>query len=582
MADLPLPLAGNEVMLTVDNPTLFTVYFDGGQKVERKSKGAAIRLAIEDATLTGGFDILYEIPLSDTLRLFCKGDHKTIREKQSFFAVNEPDISENYGTYIKISNRANNAISFYTGTEANPDWEQRGNPVAGNYVARTSRREFSKNETPLFRIEANVRHDSYFIRDSGKNIPLPLPPKVEKNFMYSFEYSGGGVKLMDLRPLHRIGESSWAKTMPDARGPMPLLAVGKRLSLFASTGRGLGRYDFDSAGNGSAFVGAGNAFDITCAAESAEGFFIAGYETEGRDYRPVARIQKKDGTPGPSLAPSPRKDCRSAYFLNAAPKAGDAAGTVWLVAGGGGDNLGHTAYVRLVQEEGGTLAALWELAGDDFEGKDPNVRCGPVKAAVHDSAQDRWLITGGAIEFDSLRRPVPGSYTAGIYGDGTVQFIDTSFKGLLFNDILVDAGGAWYLAGEEQRGNETLAALLKFSADGGQMWRFSGPPPSPSYYQDAALDGERRRIVLGGVMRSESGSGGGGLPFVQAVDMADGTNLWLNPLQDPALGGAALVTGICPAPDYGFALALSGIAHDTYAEPFVIARLNAQGILFRY
>jgi hypothetical protein len=575
-------LSGNEIVLTVDNPTLFTVYFDGGQKVERKSKGAAISLAIEDATLTGGFDILYEIPLSETVRLFCKGDHKTIRERQAAFTVNEPVITENHGTYLKINNRANNAISFYTGTEANPSWEQKGGPDAGNYMARTSQREFSKNETPLFRIETNARHDHYFIRDSGRNIPLALPPKVERNYMYSFEYSGTGVELADARPLHRIGESSWVKTIPDVRGPMPLLAAAGRLFLFASTGRGLSRYDFDSAGNGGASAGTGNAFDITCAALSADGFFIAGYETDGRDYRPVARIQKKDGAPGPSLAPSPRQECRSAYFLNAAPKTGEAAGTVWLVVGGGGDNMGHTAYVRLVQEEGGTLTAPWELAGDDFERKDPNVRCGPVKAAVYDSVQDRWLITGSTIEFDSLWRPVPGSYIAGIYGDGTVQFIDTSFKGILFNDILVDAEGAWYLAGEEQRGNETLAALLKFSADGNQAWRFSGPPPSHSYYQDAVLDGEHRRIVLGGVMRAESGSGGGGLPFVQAVDMADGTNLWLNPLPDPDLGGAALVTGICPAPDYGFALALSGIAHDTYAEPFAIARINAQGILFRY
>jgi hypothetical protein len=571
-------VSGNEVILTVDNPTLFTVYFDGGQKVERKTKGASISLTVEDSTLTGGFDILYEIPLSDTVHLFCKGDHKTIREKQVSFTVSEPDISENYGTYIKITNRANNAISFYTGAEANPGWEQKGGPTAGNHMARTDQREFSANETPLFRIELNARHDGYFIRDSGKNIPLALPPNVERNYLYSFEYSGAGVELTDARPLHRIGESSWVKMIPEARGPMPLAAAGGQLYLFASTDRGLSRYDFDSAGNGGNIAGNGNGFDVTFAARSAGGFFTAGYEANGGDYRPMARTWKKDGESGPSLAPSTRLDCRTAYFLAAASK----DDTTWLVAGGGGDTAGHTAYARLIREESGALTALWELAGSDFNSGNPLVTCGPVKAAVYDSRWDRWLITGGNIEFDSLRRPVTGSYIAVICAGGTIEYIDASFKGVSFNKILTDADGAYYLTGEERREDETLTAIVKLNAEGGQLWRLSGSAPAHSYYQDAVIDDKNNRIVLGGVMRAETGSGGGGVPFVQAVDMTDGTSLWLKPLSDPALNGAALVTGICPAPDYGFALTLSGIANDSYTKPFVIARINSQGALFRY
>jgi hypothetical protein len=544
--------------------------------VERKSGGTTVSLAVEEATLTGGFDILYEIPLSDTVRLFCKGDHKTIRERQTTFTVGEPTLTENYGTYIKITNRADNAISFYTGSEANPGWEQKGGPVAGDYMARTNRREFSKDETPVFRIDVNSRHDRYVIRDSREHIPLVLPPKVERNYLYSFEYSDRGVELLDARPLHRIGEPAWVQILSGARGTMPLLATGNRLSLFAPTDRGLVRYDFDSAGNGGNPVDSGEAFDITFAAQSSGGFFIAGYTADGRDYRPAARIQKQDGAPGPSLTPSSREDCRSAYFLSAASKTGAA----WLVAGGAGDGLGHTAYVRLVHEEDGALTALWELAGDDFDTQDPRVTCGPVKAAVYDSARDFWLVTGGTIEFDSLQRPVPGSYIAAISGGGTVQYIDTSLKGMSFNKILAEADGTCYLAGEERRGNETLAVLVKFNAAGGRVWRFSGPP-SHSYYQDAVLDVENNRIVLGGVMRAGAASGGGGVPFVQAVDPADGTNLWLKPLRDPALDGAAVVTGICPAPDYGFALVLSGIAGDRYTKPFVIARINSQGALFR-
>jgi hypothetical protein len=396
--------------------------------------------------------------------------------------------------------------------------------------------------------------------------------------VYSFSFDGSAVSLTDVRPLHRTGEAAWIKTIPGARGTMPLAAADGRLYLFAPTSRGLARHEFDSAGNAGTSSPNGDAFDITFAARSAAGFFVAGYETDGGSYRPVARLHNEDGALMSSLAPSARRDCRSAYFLSAAPK----DGALWLAAGGGGDLAGHTAYVRLVGEENGMLAALWELAGDDFNTKNPAVKCGPVKTAAYDSRRDRWLVSGGTVEFDSLRRPVPGSYVAAISGGGVITRIDTAFRGMSFNKITVDAAGDWYLAGEEQRGNETLAALLKFGGSGGGLWRVSGSPPSHSYYQDAALDGENNRIVLGGVMRAGNAGGSGGLPFVQALDTADGTSLWLEPLSDPALGGAALVTGICPAPDYGFALSLSGIAGGSYAKPFVIARVNSRGALFRY
>jgi hypothetical protein len=569
-------------VLTVDNPTLFTVYFERGQSVAGKS-GGTVSLAVEDATLTGGFDIIYEIPLSDTVRLFCKGDHRTIRENQSAFTVSDPRITENYGTYITINNTVDNAISFYSGAEALPGWEQKGDPVNGNYITRSGRREFSKGETSVFRIEPD-RYDSYVIRDGRKNIPLTFPPNVERNYVYSFEYNSTGAKLADTRPLHRIGEAAWMKTIPEALGTTPLVSAAGRLCLFAPAGLGLNRYDFDSAGNGGVPLASGDTFDITFAAQSAEGFFVAGYETDNRDYRPVARIHRQDGALASSLAPSARRDCRSAYFLTAVPKNDTPKdgvpkdNTIWLAAGGGGDLAGHTAYARLVREEGGTLTALWELAGDDFDTKDPAVKCGPVKTAAYDSRQDRWLLSGETIEFDSLRRPVPGSYIVVVSGGGAVAYIDVSFKGMSFNKITIDAAGDWYLAGEEQRGNETLAVLVKFNDR--QLWRLSGSPPSHSYYQDAVLDGENNRIVLGGVMRGRTGSGAGGIPFVEAVDTADGTSLWLEPLPDS--GGAALVTGICRAPDYGFALALSGIAGDRYAQPFMIARINSQGVLFRY
>ncbi|MDR2049299.1 MAG: hypothetical protein LBP69_07570, partial [Treponema sp.] len=172
----------------------------------------------------------------------------------------------------------------------------------------------------------------------------------QSGYVYSFGFDGSGVCLTDARPLHRIGEAAWVKTIPDARGTMPLVAADGRLYLFAPTEGGLTRYDFDSAGNENGGTPPGNgrpngdAFDITFAARSAAGFFVAGYETDG-DYRPVARIHKEDGALLSSLAPSARRDCRSAYFLTAAPKVPKDVvpkdSTAWLAAGGGGDLAGH-------------------------------------------------------------------------------------------------------------------------------------------------------------------------------------------------------------------------------------------------
>jgi hypothetical protein len=81
---------------------------------------------------------------------------------------------------------------------------------------------------------------------------------------------------------------------------------------------------------------------------------------------------------------------------------------------------------------------------------------------------------------------------------------------------------------------------------------------------------------MAGVMQEESKHGQSGVPFIESVNIERGTSVWREKLSVPA----SLVTAIAPAPDYGFALTLSGIDEKgNYNEPFMIIRVNSQGKL---
>jgi hypothetical protein len=582
---VPVPAAaidapgGGEFILEVENPTRFNVYFERGQLVGKGSR-AAVSLALEDASLTGGFDILYEIPLSDTVVLYCKGDHRTIRENQSSLTVTDPHITENYGTFISLTNRADNAISFYSGGTAEPSWEQKGSPAAGNHLTWTDKREFSRNETAVFSIRRDSGTDNFHIRDSRRNIPLRLPPLMT-GYVYAFEYDGASVSLVDERPLRRIGESSWAKTLAGADGLVWPAPGDEGPSCFVPTARGLFRHDFDSAGSGGAPVFSGERFEIVHAGRTADGFIIAGYAQIDSNFRPIALIQGTDGAMRAELAPSTRIDRYSAYYL-AASEGGNAANDgVWLLAGGADSGVnrpdGYRPYIRLVRRESGGLVPVWELGGDEFTAQPAGKQCGPATAAAYDPANDRWLIAGNTLEWDLYGNFLGNSWLALVSAAGTIQKIDTSFKGMTINKIIAAPGGAYYLAGEEQKGNESRACCVKYASTGAELWRLTAQPPPHSYFQDAVLDGEHQRLVLAGTLRAADPSGQGGVPFTLGLDAETGKLLWREELASPALNGAAVVTAIAPAPDYGYVLALAGVGDDNFTPPFGIARINSRG-----
>jgi len=410
-------------------------------------------------------------------------------------------------------------------------------------------------------------------RDQYRALALPFSQAMPGH-IYTFLFKGNEISLTDLRPLNRAGESGWVKTLPDAAGPMPLVTVGNEVFLFAQTDKGLVRNAYDSSGNDKAPVSSGDSFDIRFASPAQDGFFIAGYEELANgDHKPVARIHDKNGVLRSVLAPSTRRDCRSAYFTGAGQK--DNAN--WLLSGGSRENSaqGYRAYARQVRDDGSRLTVLWELTGDDFDGKASGVKCGNITAAVY--ARSYWLVAGEILEFDIMGNPVKASFTAEISNEGKIQKIDTSFKNMTFNKIIMDSNGVCYLVGDEQRGNENFAVLYKYGANAKQTLP---QPASHSYYQDAVFDALYNRIILAGTVRAKNEIGNGGVPFIDAVDVEKGSLLWREELSDILFNKASLVTAIKPAPDYGFVITLSGIS-DYYDKPYKIARINSQGKLIK-
>jgi len=391
--------------------------------------------------------------------------------------------------------------------------------------------------------------------------------------VYYFLYDGTTITLTDVRPLHRVGEESWIE-VTDATGtePIRLVVANDEIHVFASTESGLIRNAYNSAGNliNSRLSERIPSFTFAGAAEGC--FFVAGYEElANRTYRSIARMQNTNGVAHCVLARS--NEYGNARFLTAAKKDNN----TWLLAGDGARNgtFGNTAYSRLVRLENDELITVWEHGGNDFKGNNTINECRKITSAVYDHVRDSWLVTGENINQRD-------SFVAEISGDGTIT-INQSFRNMLFNKILIDSDGICYLAGEEQRGNETYAILVKYTINNNHSQRIFTQAASNSYYHDALIDTANNRVILGGVMRAADESGRDGVPFVEAIDIQAGTLLWREELSNSEIinTGAVLVTAIASAPDYGFALALSGIINGNFGKPFIITRINSQGKFLR-
>jgi len=393
-------------------------------------------------------------------------------------------------------------------------------------------------------------------------------------YSYSFSFDGSKAALTDIRPLHRVGEPSWAKTISNSAGPMQVISSDGQIQLFYQSDREIIRNSYNSNGNEiTESIKYGEAFNLNYTDKAGDAFLIAGFnELSYGNNQPIARIHGEDGVRRRSLESSNNRNAWSANILSAAKKDSSA----WFLAGGSAESYagGHLAYVRHIRNENSGLNPIWELTGSDFAGKAAGFKFGEINAADYNSARDRLYVSG--MHTDSII-----SYVVEIGSNGRIQNVNTSFKDLTFYKIITASDGSYFLIGEEHKGNNVFAYISKYDSSNKQLWNnLSKQAPSNSYYHDAVLDSDNNRIILAGTMQAREENGKGGTPFIDAVNTADGSLLWREALTDSSLREASLVTAIAHAPDYGFVITLSGVGN-RYEKPFIIARVNSEGKFFK-
>ncbi|GHU99775.1 hypothetical protein FACS189483_09400 [Spirochaetia bacterium] len=157
-----------------------------------------VALPVYENELTSGFDIMYEIPLSGSLSLLCRGDNKKLRSDQKEVVIDKPVLTGNFGSYLVVVNRGNNSITLAHGNARLPTLERQGNNLVngGQY-------EFSPGKSGVYRLQPNSA-DKLEIEDGQRRTAVSLP-HTQDNYLYKVEYSPQGAVLTDARPLTMIG-----------------------------------------------------------------------------------------------------------------------------------------------------------------------------------------------------------------------------------------------------------------------------------------------------------------------------------------------------------------------------------------
>jgi hypothetical protein len=445
----------------------------------------------------------------------------------------------------------------------------------------SDKRIINGQETVIYSI--NPRNSNLFISPVNKQLEKI---QYHNSYVYYFTFDGSSITLTDSRPLHRVGENSWVEPKEEiknryqeivnATSVMPLITDNNEIHLFASNENELNRIVFDSVGNKKNTIPSRDSYKITYASVINDGFFIAGYkEIRHNNYKPYAQIIGMDGVL--KRQPQESADFESVRYLTAARK----DNTTWLLAGDCTNPLltnndgtktshfGSIAYARIIRDEGNKLNAIKDWDGKDF------LKYNNIKAAEYNKEMACWLITGEKIS------PSNGYYLARINDDGTIQNI-SDFTGIEFNKIFADKNGCYYLAGQEQKGDGTYAVLIKYDTSSNEIWRSSKQPQSHSYYYTGILDNENNRIILAGTLKANDKYGNGGKPFIESVDITNGSLDWHEEFIEPDFSETSLVTALEYAPYYGFVLTLSSMNDGYISKPYKIARINSRGKYITY
>jgi hypothetical protein len=578
------PAMNGRTLIEVDNPTWFDVYFEGDQKVEHGAKGGKIYLTLEDQGLTSGFNILYEIPLSDKMSLFCFGDNKKIINNQNYIRIAPPvftmdKITRNYGIWIKIINKSNNTIALQNGGTYYGIWEQRGDHLRGNAPIMSGRQELGPKNTGLYNIEQDIDFENYTVKDSRNNIPLKLPGNIKKNHLYTFEYDDKNIMLIDQRPLQNIGETTWSRTVDNAVNlPLSVYASDLENIIFvmpAETGMIVCCLDK----NGEIVFENKLKTDretVVTSLLSIDGRLIfSGYrQRNNSEYASFFQELSAGSFAGYDAPLSERNDCRYSYFNSVIHDGADTFLAVGAASYSGldGDFL---PYLRAFKGNGSSFYTVWEIGPDDYV----NLRLGPVKSAYYDKLQNIWRICGRLLP--DIQGAI-GAYVCSIDAKTGVLLESVTMPDCSFNKILTDGAGDYYLIGEQKTSAyQSYAVVMKYDAKGKAIWKSANQIPSHSYYMDAIISEDDACLVLAGTMAGKNEFGLDGKPFMQWLKLEDGTQEYFKNMS-AIDGSASLVSNVIKMPDYGYIIVLSGVSGNFIAPPYIIARTGERGHLINH
>ncbi|GHT88689.1 hypothetical protein FACS1894137_17140 [Spirochaetia bacterium] len=544
----------NVFAVNIINKTLFDIEIIDDSRIVSPGTEKRVLLPVFHNELQDGYGVNYRVNLLSDIFITYKRNENIIINAGQDTAIIEAPVFDRKESFIILNNTGTQTISMKNDVgymngliQGNPQ-RQYGSPYTK-----------PKAQSLYDNIPSNA---ALFIEtDQYKTIPFPFTT-FSPGHIYSFTFDGSAVALTDARPLHRIGETAWAKPFPEAVDlPQLINNDDGTIASLVPTKDGTVFYSFGSNGEEIRHTQAnqdapGNVTSVMMIDSGS--LLVAGYTTDSRGLdSPIVQKLNRSGVLQWALPPSTQYPY--ANLLTAAAKTGHE--NTWLVAG-----QQNTAYIREIRDEGAAAVSSWELGRRDLDPK-----CGAVYSAMYDAERDLWRVCGALAESG-------GSYIIELSGGGKVQRTDTSLNNFLFYKILGGADGSYYLIGEELKAEDSYAVIVKYDAAGKELWRERNQAPKQSYYQDAVPDEDHGQIVLAGTMNAGTGSGEGGTPFVQGIGINSGAMLWRQELKADEFRGTALAGGIVKAPDYGYVLSLCGINRDSPVKPFIIARVNERGL----
>jgi hypothetical protein len=209
--------AGSVFTVTVKNNTwLDMAIIDDSRFIPHKSE-KTISLPVYFNELTEGYGIQYHLALSDEVLLRVDGNPRVIKPDQKTALIEQPDFVYTEKGFIILDNDSSQTIRL---------------KKAGQYQNNIAQ------GWPVFTYGSNLqlgprKQNSYDIETGHNDLSVETDQYQEHRFprtefeagwVYRFSFDGAQVRLTDERPLRRVGEPTWSRTI--SNGNFPLAMAG--------------------------------------------------------------------------------------------------------------------------------------------------------------------------------------------------------------------------------------------------------------------------------------------------------------------------------------------------------------------